>query len=137
MRAAQSMSGGIGYRRSDLFRGQLGLRGTARGTIRGAYMFDLDADLHGLRTKRTALRWYTKFEHSPEIDYFGRGNTSSTDDRTSYRYDDVSSDFSGSFQPARYLRLGVTGGYFQAHTARSDEQGQPPIDEDFPPDAIA
>ncbi|MFI5177971.1 MAG: hypothetical protein ACHQO8_05395, partial [Vicinamibacterales bacterium] len=32
MRAAQGMSGGIGYRRSDLFREQLGYRATVRGT---------------------------------------------------------------------------------------------------------
>ncbi len=136
MRAGQGLSGGIGYRRSDLFRDQLGLRGTARGTIYGAYMFDLDADFNGLRTRRTSLRWYTKFEHSPQIDYYGTGNSSSKDDRTSYRYDDLSSDFSGSFEAARYLHLGVTGGYFQAHTARSDEGGPPPIDEAFAPGAI-
>jgi outer membrane protein assembly factor BamA len=136
MRSGQGMSGGVGYRRSDLFREQLGLRGTVRGTIHGAYMLDLNADFNGLRTRRTALRWYTKYEHSPEIDYYGRGNSSSKDDRTSYRYDDLSSDFFGSFEAARYLHLGVTGGYFQAHTARSDEDGPPPIDEAFAPDAI-
>ena len=81
MRAAQGMSGGVGYRRSDLFREQLDARGTLRGTIHGAYMLDLDLDFHGLRTDRTSLRWYTKFEHSPQIDYFGEGNTSSEDDQ--------------------------------------------------------
>jgi len=137
MRAAQGMSGGLGYRRSDLFRDQLDARGTVRGTIHGAYMLDFDLDFHGLRTDRTSLRWYTKFEHSPQIDYFGEGNSSSNDDRTSYRYDDFSSDFAGSFEPVRDLHFGVTGGYFHAHTAHSDEEGLPPIDEAFPPAAIS
>ena len=137
MRAAQGMSGGLGYRRSDLFREQLDARGTVRGTIHGAYMLDFDLDFHGLRTDRTAVRWYTRFEHSPQIDYFGEGNTSSKDARTSYRYDDFSSDFAGSFEPVRDLHFGVTGGYFHSHTATSGEEGLPPIDEAFPPSAIS
>ncbi len=137
MRAAQGMSGGVGYRRSDLFREQLDARGTVRGTIHGAYMLDLDLDLHALHTDRTAIRWYTKFEHSPQIDYFGEGNSSSKDDRTSYRYDDFSSDFAGSFEPVRDLHFGLTGGYFHAHTATSGEEGLPPIDEAFPPADIS
>jgi outer membrane protein assembly factor BamA len=136
MRAAQGMSGGIGYRRSDLFREQLGYRATVRGTIHGAYMLDFNADFRGLRTQRTSFRWYTRFEHSPEIDYFGIGNDSAEADRTSYRYDDLSSDFSGSFEPVRYLHFGAIAGYFQAHTAASGEEGVPPIDEAFPPSAI-
>src|SRR5262249_10195666 len=70
MRAAQGMAFGIGYRRSDLFREHLGYRGTARVSTRGGYLFDFDLDFKGLRTERTSLRWYTKFEHSPSIDYF-------------------------------------------------------------------
>jgi hypothetical protein len=136
MRADQGVAGGIGYRRSDLFHEQLGYRATARGTLKGAYMFDFDADIHALRTERTALRWYTKFEHSPQISYFGEGNNSSQDDRTSYRYDDFSSDFNGSFEPVRFLHFGGTAGFFHAHTAPSDEEGVTPIDEAFPPTAI-
>ena len=77
MREAQGMSVGVGYRRSDLFHEQLGVRGTARGTPSGAYMFDADVDFQGIRTDRTYLRWYTRFEHSPKLDYFGPGNSSS------------------------------------------------------------
>ena len=50
MRAGQGMSGGLGYRRSDLFRDHLGIRTTARGTVRGGYMLDLDVDFKSLRT---------------------------------------------------------------------------------------
>jgi len=136
MRAAQGMSGGIGYRRSDLFREQLGVRGTARGTPSGAYMFDVDFDFEGLRTNRTFLRWYTRFEHSPRIDYFGLGNHSTNLTRTSYRYDDLASDFNASFELVRGFRIGATGGYFQAHTDRSGEDDVPPIDEAFPPETL-
>ena len=51
-------------------------RGTARGTLQGAYLFDFNLDFQGLRTERTAVKWYTKYEHSPDIDFYGIGNES-------------------------------------------------------------
>jgi outer membrane protein assembly factor BamA len=136
MRSGQGMSGGIGYKRSDLLRDQLGFRGTARGTPRGAYMLDADLDFQGLRTDRTFLRWYTRFEHSPTIDYFGLGNRSTNQIRTSYLYDDLASDFNASFAVTHSFRIGATGGYFHAHSAPSGEDGVPPIDEAFPPETL-
>jgi outer membrane protein assembly factor BamA len=137
MRSGQGMSVGAGYRRSDLLKDQLGLRATARGTVRGAYMLDFDTDFQALRTHRTFLNWYTRFEHSPAIDYFGPGNTAAKDSRSSFLYDDLSSDFNASFQPVRFFRIGATGGYLHAHTAPSGEDGVPPIEETFTPDALA
>jgi outer membrane protein assembly factor BamA len=102
----------------------------------GRYMFDFGLDFQGLRTEKTFVRWYTKFEHSPEIDYFGAGNDTSDANRSSFRYDDFSSDFSAGYEPARNLRFGATGGYFHAHTAQSGEGGIPPIDEAFRPAAL-
>src|SRR5262245_64284778 len=119
MRPGQGFTAGLGYRRSDLWRERLGYRATARGTLQGAYLFDFDLDFKGLRTERTSLRWYTKFEHSPSIDYFGLGNESSEDLRASYRFDDFSSDLYASFELVRYLHLGATGGYYRVHTAPS------------------
>ena len=102
MRAAQGLSAGLGYRRSDLFRERLGYRGTVRGTIHGAYMVDFNLDFQGLRTQRTRLRWYSKFEHSPAIDYFGSGSDSTDDHHTSFLYNDGASDFDAAFKPARF-----------------------------------
>jgi len=136
MRAAQGMSAGVGYRRSDLFRDQLGIRGTARGTVHGAYMFDLNVDFQRLRTDRTFLQWYTRFEHSPQIDYFGAGNKSLEANRASYLYNDFSSDFNAAFEPVRNFRVGATGGYFQPHTALSGEEGLPAIDQAFPGETL-
>jgi len=62
MRAAQGMSFGIGYRRSDFLHDQLGYRATARGTVWGAYLLDFNVDFQNLQTERTFLRWYTKYE---------------------------------------------------------------------------
>jgi len=135
MRSGQGFSAGLGYRRSDLWQERLGYRATARGTLQYAYMVDLDVDFQGLRSERTSLRWYTKFEHSPHIYYYGTCNQSSADNQTSYSYDDFTTDFSGTYQPGRSLRLGATGGYLHPHTGPGSED-LPPIDERFPADAL-
>jgi len=136
MRADQGMSFGIGYRRSDFLRDHLGYRATARGTVWGAYMFDFNVDFRGIQTERTYLQWYTKYEHSPSINFFGVGNDTTDARRASYLFNDLSSDFSAAIAPVRVFRVGATGGYYRAHTAASGDTDFPPIDEAFPPDRL-
>jgi outer membrane protein assembly factor BamA len=133
MRSAQGMSFGVGYRRSDLLNDQVGFRATARGTFQGAYLFDFNLDFRGMHTDRTFMQWYSKFEHSPEIDYFGTGNETTNTNRTSYLFDDLSSDIDAGFKPGRRVRLGFTGGYYRAHTTDSGEEGLPPLSTAYPP----
>jgi hypothetical protein len=135
MRPGQGFSSGLGYRRSDLWRERLGFRTTARGTFQGAYLFDFDLDFQGLRTERTSLRWYTKYESSPDIDYYGRGNETQQDHHTSYAYDDLSSDFDAAYDVLHHVRLGFTGGYLHARASRGSSD-LIPIDEAFTPDQI-
>jgi outer membrane protein assembly factor BamA len=135
MRPGQGFTAGLGYRRSDLWQERLGLRTTARGTLQGAYLFDADLDFQGLRTPRTSLRLYSKYEHSPDIDFYGLGNTSPKDNHTSFAYRDFTADFDAVYEVVRYLRLGFTTGYMHAHTGDGHDDF-PPIDEAFPPDAI-
>jgi outer membrane protein assembly factor BamA len=135
MRAGQGFTAGVGYRRSDLWRERLGFRSTGRGTFQGAYMFDFNLDFQGLRTERTSLRWYTKFESSPDIDFYGLGNTSPQENHTTFGYDDLTTDFDAAYEPFRHIRLGFTGGYLHAHTSQGHDDF-PPIDETFPPEEI-
>jgi hypothetical protein len=135
MRPGQGFTAGVGYRQSDLWRERLAYRATARGTFQGAYLFDFDLDFQGLRTERTFVRWYTKFESSPDIDYYGPGNDSPQEAHTSFGYDDLTSDVDASYLVARRVRLGFTAGYLHAFTARGHDDF-PPIDQSFPPDQI-
>jgi hypothetical protein len=135
MRPGQGFTAGLGYRRSDLWQERLGYRATGRGTFQRAYSFDFNLDFQGLRTERTSMRWYTKFESSPDIDFYGPGNSSPKEDHTSYAYDDLTSDFDAAYQAARHVRLGFTGGYLHARTGRGHDDF-PPIDESFTPDEI-
>jgi hypothetical protein len=135
MRPGQGFTAGAGYRRSDLWGERLGYRATARGTFQGAYLFDLDLNFHGLQTERAAVSWRTKFEHSPNIDFCGLGNTTPNSNCTSFGYDDLATDVNASYQALRHLFLGFTAGYLHAHTAYGTDDF-PPIDEVFSPEEI-
>ena len=108
---------GLGYRQSDLSAGASWVPHHRASTFQGAYLFDADLDFQGLRTERTSLRWYTKFESSPDIDYYGLGNTSPKENHTSFAYDDLTTDFDAALEAFRHVRLGFTGGTC-GHTRR-------------------
>ena len=109
MRSGQGFTAGLGYRRSDLWAERLGYRATARGTLQGAYLFDFNLDFQGLRTERVAVKWYTKYESSPDIDFYGLGNTSPKENRTSFGYDDLTTDVDAAFQALRHRAVGIHG----------------------------
>lgn len=135
MRPGQGFTAGLGYRRSDLWGERLGYRGTVRGTFQGAYLFDFNVDFQGLKTERSSVRWYTKYEHSPDIDFYGIGNESAKENRTSFAYDDLTTDVDFAYQMLRQLDVGVTTGYLRADSGPGGG-GFPPIDELFPPDQL-
>ena len=131
MRSGQGMSFGVGYRRTDLWRERLGVRGTARMTPQLAYMFDAEVDFQDLETDRFFVDFYTKYESSPQMDYYGQGADSSLDDRTSYTYDDFSTDFRAGYDILPSLRVGGTIGTVAVHTGPGDRSGVPSLEEVF------
>src|SRR5262245_27455098 len=133
MRSGQGFSLGVGYRRGDLWNERLGYRATVRGTKNLAYLVDFELDFKGLRTERSFVNWYTKYEHSPRLDYYGQGNDSNQDDRTSYLLEDLTTDVNAGFEPVRFLRLGLTGGVMDVHTGQGKRSGVPSIDDVFDP----
>ena len=135
MRPGQGFTAGIGYRRSDLWAERLGYRATARGTFQGAYLFDFNLDFQGLKTERTSVRWYSKYEHSPDIDFYGLGNDSPKEQHTTFGYDDLTTDVDFGYQAFRHLDVGFTTGYLRADSGRGHDDFAP-IDEVFPPDQL-
>ena len=131
MRSGQGFSLGVGYRRRDLWRERLGYRATVRGTKNLAYLIDLELDFKSLRSERSFVSWYTKYESSPRLDYYGQGNDSNQGDRTSYLLEDLTTDVNAGFEPVRFLRLGLTGGYMNVHTGSGKRGGVPSIEELF------
>ena len=65
------------------------------------------------------------------MDYYGQGNSSNEGDRTSYLYDDLTTDVNAAFEPARFLRLGLTGGFVDSHVGSGQRGGVPSIEERF------
>jgi len=135
MRSGQGFTAGLGYRRSDLWAERLGYRATARATLQRAYLFDFNLDFQGLKTERTAVRWYTKYESSRDIDFYGLGNDSPKESHTSFSYDDLTTDVDAAYQALRHLEVGFTTGYLHADSSRGHDDFTP-IDELFPPDQI-
>jgi outer membrane protein assembly factor BamA len=135
MRPGQGFAAGVGYRRSDLWAERLGYRATARATLQKAYMFDFNIDFQGLRTERSSVRWYTKYESSPDIDFYGLGNDSPKENHTSFSYDDLTTDVDFAYQALRHLDVGFTTGYLHADTGHGHDDFTP-IDEVFPPDQL-
>ena len=131
MRSGQGFSLGIGYRRRDLWRDRLGYRATVRGTKNLAYLIDFELDFKSLRSERSFVNWYTKYQSSPRLDYYGQGNDSNESDRTSYLLEDFTTDVNAGFEPVRFLRLGLTGGYMDVRTGAGKRDGVPSIEELF------
>ena len=85
----------------------------SRGTIHGAYMLDFDLDFQGCAPSAPPFAGTRSSSTRRKSTTSARGTTRRKTTGRSYSYDDFSSDFYASFEPVRYLHLGVTGGYFQ------------------------
>jgi outer membrane protein assembly factor BamA len=134
MRSGQGVSFGVGYRRGDLWHERLAFRTTARMTPELAYMFDAQLDLQGLRSDRFFLDFYTRFESSPQMDYYGQGLDSLEENRTSYAYDTFGADFRLGLNVTDRLRLGATIGGLDAYTGSGKRGGVPSTEEVFDPE---
>jgi outer membrane protein assembly factor BamA len=134
MRSGNGTSFGVGYRRVDLWGERLGFRTTVRGTPAEAYMFDAEVNFPRLNTRRSEVRVYAKYENSPQMDYYGPGQDSNKDDRTSYRLEDAGIDFTGRYRVWKGLWLGATGGFYVPNTGPGKRSGFPSTEETFTPE---
>jgi hypothetical protein len=133
MRSGQGTSGGIGWRKTDFWQERLGLRTTARGTVHGAYMLDARLDFHSLTTNRSFFNLYTKYEHSPRMDFYGRGASSEEAGRSSFLLRDFATDFQAGVELSRRLRVGATGGGIHVTTGAGNRSGVPATADVYSP----
>lgn len=136
MRSGQGVSLGVGYRRSDLFRERLGIRGTVRGTPELAWMADVQVYFPQLQTNRGFLDIYMRYEDSPQMDYYGEGPSSALEDRSSYRLEDYLGWLRGGWEFYPSLRVGGSAGGYHARTASGERSGVPSIEERFDPATV-
>ena len=136
MRSGQGLSLGVGYRRSDLWRGRFGFRSTVRGTLESAWMTDLQIYFPPLYTERAFFDVYSRYEYSPQMDYYGEGPQTSLDDRSSYAFTDFRLGVRGGWEVTDYLRIGGTAGGYYAWTGPGKRGGVPSIEEVFDPSMV-
>jgi hypothetical protein len=136
MRSGQGMSFGVGYRRSDLLRDRIGFRATARGTPQLAWMADLSVYLPQLQTERGFLDVYTKYEYSPQMDYYGEGPNTNLEDIASYSLSDYLLWVRGGWEFHNLFRIGGTAGAYYAVTGSGKRGSVPSIEEGFDPAAV-
>ena len=132
-RSGQGQALGIGYRRRDLARAKVDFRTSARATLSGGYLFDLQFVLPKLANGKLFFDFLAVHENSPRMDYYGPGSDSDEGSRTSYRLEDTSFDFTLGVMPLSVLRLGVSGGYLNVNTGPGTRSGVPSIEEIFDP----
>jgi hypothetical protein len=130
------MSLGVGYRRSDLLNDRFGFRATLRGTVETAWMADLQIYFPPLYTARRFFDIYTRYEYSPQMDYYGEGPESLEDDRSSYALGDFRLWARGGWKFFDFLSVGGTAGRVEVFTGSGKRSGVPSIEEVFDPTTI-
>ena len=111
------------YLRQDLADGNLIFRGSARGSLAKAQLYDLQLTLPRLANETVFVDLYAVHRNLPRIDYFGPGPDSEKGGRTNFRLEDTAYDFTAGVKPLRSLKLGVTGGYLQVNTGPGTRPG--------------
>lgn len=76
--------------------------------------------------------WTTyRYEDFPQEDFFGTGQSSSKDARTSYDFDSNNLQAIGFFKPAPWLQLGVSVGYMAPDIGEGSDANYPSIEQVF------
>jgi outer membrane protein assembly factor BamA len=133
-RSGQGQTFGIGYRRSDLFNDALHVRGTVRGTRVGAFLVDVEAELNRLRRSAdTFVTLYSKYERSPQMEFYGLGPNSKVEDRTRYLLNTLTGEVRAGYRFTRNFNAGVEllGG--RVHTGETSGDDVPSIETIFDP----
>ena len=125
---AQGQTFGIGYRRSDLFHDALNVRATVRGSLAGALLVDGEVQINNLgRSPDTFVTFYSKYERSPHMEFYGIGRDSRMEDRTRYLLETVTEELRAGlpFHP-EHQRRRRNQRRIRAH--RPDERRRRPLD---------
>ena len=129
MRSGQGMSVGVGYRRFDIWRERLDYRVTARGTPQLAFLLDFELDFASISSERFEVVYEVR-ELAPD-GLLRPGRDSLESNRTSYLFDDLSTDLVAGFEPFANFSAGLTAGWLGIHTGSGKRGGVPSTEEVF------
>jgi hypothetical protein len=131
-RPGQGQTFGIGYRRSDLWHDSLNARAAVRGTLWGAFMVDVEADVNPWRrSPQTFVSMRAKYERSPKMEFYGLGQDSRKEDRTRYLLKTMTGEVRAGYRFTDQLNAGVDFAVGGVHTGPSGGGDVPSLETIF------
>jgi hypothetical protein len=77
-----------------------------------------------------------RYQHLPEVDFFGLGNRSRAEDRSTFLLQDAWYDLVLAYQPSPRATLMARGGFLQAFVGPGRDESLPTLGEVFPASAL-
>jgi hypothetical protein len=124
------LAGGPGYRFYFGDNNVFDLHGAY--SIKGYKMFDASANIVGLGDGKVTSRLHANYTDAGKVAFYGIGNDSSKDDKTSFSFTPVGADLIETIRPKRWLGVGGTLGYMKLETGPGEDSLVPSIEEVFP-----
>ena len=136
MPTGQGFALGPQYRRRDLADGNVIFRTSLAGTLSKAWLADLQVTMPKLANGKLTFDFHALHRNSPRFEYFGSGPDSKEGNRTNYRIEKNSYDFTVGFRPFKPFAFGVTGGLYEPNTGPGNRSGIAQIGDVFMPGTI-
>ena len=136
MPTGQGFALGPQYRRRDLADGNVVFRTSLAGTLSKAWLADLQVTMPKLANGKLTFDFHALHRNSPRFEYFGPGPDSKEGNRTNYRIEENSYDFTVGLRPFRPFAFGVTGGLYEPNTGPGNRSGIAQIGDVFMPGTI-
>jgi len=96
-------------------------------------LIDTSLKLPEFEDGRVRSKIHAKYVDAGKVAFFGIGNDSQKDDKTSFSYSPKYVDVTEGFSPARWFSLGGSLAYLQIDTAEGEDATVPSIEEVFSP----
>ena len=134
----QGFALGPQYSRLDLAGGALKFRTSARAASAKAVLIDLQVGMPKLGGGKFFVDFLAQHRNLPRLEYFGPGPSSREENRSQFRLEDTSADFTIGYRPFKYkfsrpLSLGVTGGVLEVNTGPGNNDDLPQTAQMFSP----
>ena len=109
--AGSGFAAGPEYHRDELLSGNLAFRTSAELSTKVYQKYELQLSLPKLAGQHLFVDFHSVHRNYPQINYYGSGPKSLKGQRSDYRLEDTTSDFTVGVRPIRMIRLGGSAGY--------------------------
>ena len=103
-------------------------------SIRNYKLIDSSLKMPTFGEGRVLSRMHAKYVDAGKVAFFGVGNDSLKDDKTSFSYSPKYVDVTEALEPARWFAVGGSLAYLEIETGEGEDQAVPSIEEVFSPE---